>query len=407
MLISRRLTLAGMTSTALASPGRAQERPIRIGVLSDMSGPYHDTGGPTVVASARQAVEDSGINTKGIQVEILAADHQNKADIGMSIARQWFDQGGVDALLDVNNSAIALAINGLVTEKNKVQLCTGAASADLTGKGCSPNMVHWLNDTWCDAHATGSAILNTGGDKWFFIIADYSFGHLITQQTTQVVEAAGGKVMGSATYPFPSTTDFSSYLVAAQASGANVVAFCNAAGDLVNCVKQSHEFGLAAAGVKLVGMVTYITDIHTLGAETAQGLLLNEPFYWDLNDRTRSFANRIKSKTPSNVPNGEHACAYGSVFHYLKAVADIGAPRAIASGKDAVDAMKRIPTDDDCFGPGSVRADGRVLHPVYLFQVKTPAQSKGPWDLYNLIGMVPPEQAFRPLSEGGCKFIQS
>jgi branched-chain amino acid transport system substrate-binding protein len=372
-----------------------------------MSGPYHDTGGPTVVACARQAVEDSGLVARGISVEILAADHQNKADVGMSIARQWFDQGGVDAVLDVNNSSIALAINGLVTEKNKVQMCTGAASADLTGKGCSPNMVHWLNDTWCDAHATGSAVLKTGGDKWFFVVADYTFGHLIQAQTAQVVEAAGGKVMGAATYPFPSTTDFSSFLVAAQASGANVVAFCNAAGDLVNCVKQSHEFGLAAAGVKLVGMVTYITDIHTLGPDTAQGLLLNEPFYWDLNDRTRRFAARVKSKTPDNVPNGEHACAYGAVTHYLKAVGELGAARAKASGRDAVDAMKRMPTDDDCFGAGSVRADGRVLHPVYLFQVKTPAQSKGPWDLYSLIGTVPPEQAFRPLDEGGCSFIHS
>jgi branched-chain amino acid transport system substrate-binding protein len=407
MRISRRGVLAGATSVGFATRGWAQERPIRVGVLSDMSGPYHDTGGPTVVASAQQAVEDSGLPARGIAVEIVSADHQNKADIGMSIARQWFDRDGVDAVLDVNNSSIALAINGLVAEKNKVQLCTGAASTDLTGSGCSPNMVHWLNDTWCDAHATGSAVMRTGGDKWFFVVADYTFGHLIQQQTAQVVEAAGGKVMGTASYPFPATTDFSSFLVAAQASGANVVAFCNAAGDLVNCVKQSHEFGLAAAGIKLVGMVTYITDIHTLGAETAQGLLLNEPFYWDLNDRTRSFANRIKPKTPNNMPNGEHACAYGATLHYLKAVAELGAARAKASGRDAVDTMKRMPTDDDCFGAGSVRADGRVLHPVYLFQVKKPAESHGPWDLYNVIGTVPPEQAFRPLKDGGCKFIQS
>jgi branched-chain amino acid transport system substrate-binding protein len=370
-----------------------------------MSGPYHDTGGPTVVACAHQAVEDSGIASRGISVELLTADHQNKADVGMTIARQWFDRDDVDAVVDVNNSSIALAINGLVTEKNKVQLCTGAASTDLTGSGCSPNMVHWLNDTWCDAHATGSAVLKTGGDKWFFIVADYTFGHLIQQQTAQVVDEAGGKVMGVVTYPFPATTDFSSYLVSAQASGANVVAFCNASGDLVNCVKQSHEFGLAAAGIKLVGMVTYITDIHTIGPDVAQGLLLNEPFYWDLNDRTRSFTNRVKAKTPNNMPNGEHACAYGSVLHYLKAVAELGGARAKASGREAVETMKRMPTDDDCFGAGSVRADGRVLHPVYLFQVKTPSQSTGPWDLYNLSGTVQPEQAFRPLNEGGCKFV--
>lgn len=406
MHLSRRGILASAASIGFATRGRAQERPIRIGVLSDMSGPYHDTGGPTVVACAQQAIEDLGLAARGIAVEVLSADHQNKADIGMSIARQWFDRDGVDAVLDVNNSSIALAINGLVTEKNKVQLCTGAASTDLTGSGCSPNMVHWLNDTWCDAHATGSAVLRTGGDKWFFIVADYTFGHLIQQQTAQVVEAAGGKVMGSASYPFPATTDFSSFLVAAQASGANVVAFCNAAGDLVNCVKQAHEFGLASAGVKLVGMVTYITDIHTLGADTAQGLLLNEPFYWDLNERTRAFASRVKPKTPNNTPNGEHACAYGATMHYLKAVAELGAARAKASGRDAVETMKRMPTDDDCFGAGSVRADGRVLHPVYLFQVKAPAESKSPWDLYKMIGTVPADQAFRPLKDGGCKFIQ-
>jgi branched-chain amino acid transport system substrate-binding protein len=405
MQVSRRTAIAGAASIAAMHAARAQSKPIRIGVLSDMSGTYHDTGGPTVVACAHQAIEDSGITGRGIQVEVLSADHQNKADIGMSVARQWFDQDSVDVLVDVNNSSIALAINGLVTEKNKVHLCTGAASADLTGPGCSPNMVHWLNDTWCDAHATGKAVMQAGGDKWFFIVADYTFGHLIQRQTAQVVEAGGGKVMGTVSYPFPATTDFSSFLVGAQASGANVVAFCNASGDLVNCVKQSHEFGLASSGVKLVGMVTYITDIHTLGAATAQGLLLNEPFYWDLNDRTRAFMNRIKPKTPNNWPNGEHASAYAALFHYLKVAGDIGVARTKASGRDVIDTMKRMPTNDDCFGEGSIRADGRVLHPVYLFRVKSPSESKSPWDLYTHVGTVPADQAFRPLHEGGCKFI--
>lgn len=405
MMIPRRTLLASAAVGALAGPrwASAQTPIIRIGVLSDMSGLYHDTGGPTVVACAQQAAEDLGATLGDIKVEVVSADHQNKPDVGLSIARQWFDRDGVDAIVDVNNSAIALAISGLSTERNKVFMCTGAASTDLTGSACSPNMVHWLNDTWCFAHVMGNAVVQRGGDKWFFIVADYTFGRLIQQQTAQVVTAAGGKVMGSVTYPFPTTTDFSSFLLQAQASGANVVAFCNASGDLVNCVKQAHEFGLGAPEVKLVGMVTYITDIHTLGAASAEGLLLTEPFYWDLNDRTRSFFDRVKSRTPNNYPNGEHACAYGAVTHYLKAVMALGIQPAKASGLDVVTAMKRMPTDDDCFGKGSIRADGRVLHPTYLFQVKSAAESKAPWDLYNVLGMVGPGQAFRPLGEGGCK----
>jgi branched-chain amino acid transport system substrate-binding protein len=404
--VPRRAVLAGAAAASLAPFRRAsaQAPAIRIGVLTDMSGPYRDNGGPTSVACAQQAVEDLGLAQRGIQVEIVSADHQNKPDVGLDIARKWFDRDGVDAVAEVNNSAIALAINGLVTEKNKVHLCTGAGSVDLTGARCSPNMVQWQTDTWGDAQI-GEAVTRIGGDKWFFIVADYTTGHLLHENTARMVEASGGKVMGASSYPFPSTTDFSSFLLQAQASGANVVAFCNAGVDLVNCVKQAHEFGMS--GLRLVGVVTFSNVIHTLGLETAQGLLLTESYYWDLNDRTRGFMNRVKSKTPDNWPNSEHACTYGGVTHYLKAVAELGGQRAKASGLEAVQTMKRMPTDDDCFGSGSIRADGRAMHPLYLFQVKTPAESKSAWDLYKLAGTIPAERASRPMGEGGCKLTDS
>ena len=398
--LTRRAALVGAAAGLVPlRRARAQSQVIRIGFLSDLSGPYRDNGGVTSIACAQQAVQDLGLAERGISVEIISADHQNKPDVGLGIARQWFDRDDVDALAEVNNSAIAVAINDLVAEKNKVSLVTGAASVDLTGARCSPNMVQWQTDTGGDAHI-GEAVTRVGGDKWFFVVADYTTGHLLHRDTARVVEAAGGKVMGAALYPFPDTTDFSSFLLKAQASGANVVAFCNAGTDLVNCIKQAHEFGMG--DMKLVGVVTFLTNIKTIGAETAQGLLLTESFYWDLNDRTRAFMNRIKPKVGANWPNSEHACAYGGVMHYLKAVKELGVARAKASGLEVVQTMKRMPTDDDCFGTGSIRADGRVLHPLYLFQVKTPAESSGPWDLYKLMGTIPAERAFGS-SAGVCK----
>ena len=393
---------------AAGKAARAQAQTVRIGVLSDMSGPYRDISGPNCVVMARQAVQDFGLAARGLSVEILQADHQNKPDVGVNVARQWFDRDGVDAILEVNNSAIAMAINGLAREKNKVHLNSGAASADLTGPACSPNMVHWTTDTWANAQSTGGALARAGAKRWFLITADYAFGHSVQREVTRVVQAAGGQVVGSAVYPFPQTTDFSSFLVSAAAARPDVVGFCNAGTDMINCTKQAQEFGLAGRGIRPAAMIGFIVDVHTLGLPSAQGLVLTESFYWDLNDRTRALHGRLRGKMANNhVPNSVQAQGYGCVFHYLRAIAEIGAPRAKASGLDAVEAMKRLPTDDDAHGPGSVRADGRKIHPTHLFQVKAPDESRGPWDYFKPVAATPAEQAFRPLAEGHCPFVRA
>ena len=405
MDLSRRSAL-GLLAAAGAKAARAQASPtVRIGVLTDMSGPYRDISGPNVVVMARQAVQDFGAATRGLSVEILQADHQHKADVGVNVARQWFDQG-VDAILDVNNSAIAMAINGLAREKNKVHLNSAAASAELTGQACSPNMVHWTTDTWACAQSTGGALARAGAKRWFLITADYAFGHAVRRDTARVVEAAGGQVVGGANYPFPQTTDFSSFLVSATSARPDVVGFCNAGADTINCVKQAGEFGLVGRRIRPAAMIGFVSEVHTLGLPAAQGLVLTESFYWDLNDRTRALNGRLRGKMLNNhLPNSVQAQGYGAVFHYLRAVAEIGAARAKASGLEAVEAMKRLPTDDDAHGPGSVRADGRKLHPTHLFQVKAPDESRGPWDYYKPAATTPAEQAFRPMAEGNCPFV--
>jgi branched-chain amino acid transport system substrate-binding protein len=409
MELSRRGAFA--LSAAVAAGGkaaRAQAQTVRIGVLSDMSGPYRDISGPNCVVMARQAAQDFGAAARGLSVEILQADHQNKPDVGVNVARQWFDRDGVDAILEVNNSAIAMAINGLAREKNKVHLNSGAASADLTGPACSPNMVHWTTDTWANAQSTGGALARAGAKRWFLITADYAFGHSVQREVTRVVQAAGGQVVGSAVYPFPQTTDFSSFLVSAAAARPDVVGFCNAGTDMINCVKQAQEFGLAGRRIRPAAMIGFIVDVHTLGLASAQGLVLTESFYWDLNDRTRALHGRLRGKMLNNhVVNSVQAQAYGAAFHYLRAVAELGAGRAKASGLEAIAAMKRLPTDDDAHGPGSVRADGRKLHPTYLFQAKEPAESRGPWDYFKVLATTPAEQAFRPLAEGNCPFAKA
>ncbi|WP_159995087.1 ABC transporter substrate-binding protein [Roseomonas sp. 18066] len=406
----RRRLLAGgaalLAPTLLPGPARAQAAaPIRIGVLADFSGPYRDTSGPTALACARQAVEDLGLSNRGIQVEVLQGDHQNKPDVALALARRWIDQDGVDMITEVNNSAIAFAIAGLVQEKDRVQMNSGALSAALTGERCSPNTIHWTADTWMLANAVGKATVRNGGDSWYFITADYAFGHQMERDLTRFVTSAGGKVAGSSRFPFPGTTDFASFLVQAQSSRAKVIGLLMAGTDMVNCIKQAREFGVARRGVKLAGTPMFVTDIHALGLETAQGLLLSEAYYWDLNDRTRAFNQRIRPKTASNWPNQEHAGTYAACLHYLKAVADMGAGPAKASGRAVVARMKAMPTDDDCFGAGVVRADGRKVHPAYLFEVKAPGESRGPWDYYKLSGTVAAEEAFRPLSEGGCPMV--
>jgi branched-chain amino acid transport system substrate-binding protein len=422
MATTRRRALlgaAGMLPAAAASAQQPQGSPraapprdpvIRIGVLADFSGPYRDTSGPTSVVCAQQAVEDSGVASRGVRVEVVQGDHQNRPDAALALARRWFDQDGVDMVCEVNNSAIALAVANLARDKNKVQLASGAASSALTGEQCSSHTIQWTYDTWMFANAVGSATVRAGGDSWYFITADYGFGHQMERDTGRFVQAAGGKVLGSARFPFPGTTDFSAFLLQAQSSRAKIVGLATAAADTVNCIKQAHEFGLTrrgpGGGQKLAGLVMFTTDIHAIGLEAAQGLLLSEVFYWDLNDRTRAFLNRVRAKTPQNWPNQEHAGTYSACLHYLKAVADLGAARAKASGIEVVQRMKAMPTEDDCFGAGRVREDGRKIHPAYLFEVKSPAESRGPWDYYKLAGTVPAEQAFRPVEEGGCPLLR-
>jgi branched-chain amino acid transport system substrate-binding protein len=406
MEFTRRTALGLAAATALGGGARAQAAPaIRIGVLSDMSGPYRDISGPNCVVTARQAVQDFG--NRGFAVEIIQADHQNKADVGVNIARQWYDQG-VDAILEVNNSAIALAINAMAREKNKVHLNSGGASSDLTGPGCSPNMVHWTTDAWANANSTAGALAKAGAKRFYCITADYAFGHSVQREVTRIAQAHGGQVVGASVYPFPQTTDFSSFLVTAASLRPDVIALCNAGTDMINCVKQGQEFGLAGRNIRVAAMIGFIAEVHTLGLVQAQGLTMTESTYWDLNERTRALTGRLRGKMANNhYPNSVQFQAYSCALHYLKAVESIGVARAKASGLEAVEAMKRLPTDDDAFGPGSVRADGRKLHPVHLFQAKTPAESKAPWDYLKLVATTPAEQAFRPVADGGCPFIRA
>jgi branched-chain amino acid transport system substrate-binding protein len=406
MLLNRREVLAAGAATALGGLPRARAQGgqvIRIGVISDMSGPYRDTTGPGSVALTQQAVQDFG--SRGFQVEVLQGDHQNKPDVGASIARQWFDQG-VDAVVDLPTSSVALAVNQIAREKNKVHLNSGAATSDLTGTQCSPNTVHWTYDTYMLAKSTGAAIVKTGGDSWFFITADYAFGHALERDTGNFVKAQGGRVVGGARYPFPATTDFSAFLLQAQSSRAKVLGLANASTDTVNCIKGAREFGLHRS-MKIAALLMGVVDVKSLGLESGQGLLLTESFYWDLNDRTRALTQRVRAKNQDRPPAMVPAGCYGAVLHYLKAVADMGVTAAKASGVDAVNRMKALPCDDDAFGPGHIRADGRKIHPGYLFEVKTPAESRNPWDLYKVVATTPGEEAFRPLAEGGCPLVRS
>jgi len=404
MHISRRGLLgsaAGVAALPLG-PARAQNAAIKIGVLTDLSGPYRDTTGPTSIACVKQALADFGVPGKGLDVQVISADHQNKADIGAGIARRWVDNEGVDAIADVPNSSVALAVAQIAREKNKVLLESSATTVALTGAQCSPNTVLWSLDTYLLAQSTGGAMVKSGGDSWFFITADYAFGHSLEEQTAAVVNKSGGKVKGRVRYPFPDTTDFSSYLAQAQASGAKVLGFANAGADLVNCVKQAHEFGLPQSGIRIAPLEMFITDAHVLSPGNSEGLVVTATFYWDLNDGTRRFAKKIVQKTPSNWPNMVHASAYANTLHYLKTVAAMGPAEAKKSGAATVARMKQMPTEDDAFGKGSIRADGRGLFPAYLFEVKKAAERKSPWDLYKLLVTTPASEAVHPLGEGGC-----
>jgi branched-chain amino acid transport system substrate-binding protein len=379
---------------------------IKLGVPVDLSGMYRDVTGQVSVAAVHQAIKDFG--PRGFTVEVVSADHQNRPDVGVNITRQWFDRDGVDCLVDVATSSVALAVNEICREKNKVHLNSSAASSDLTGRLCSPNMIHWTYDTWMLANSVGGATVRAGGDSWFFIVADYAFGHALERDTAGFVRAAGGRVVGSVRTPFPGTQDFSSFLLQAQASGAKVIGLANAGSDTINCVKQAAEFGLGRRGVRLASLLLFITEVHSLGLRTAAGLIVTESFYWDLNERTRAFTSRLRQIAgPAPGIASTHAGTYAAALHYLKAVQEMGVAAAKTSGAEAVARMKAMPTDDDAFGQGSIRADGRKLHPSYLFEVKKPEESRAPFDYYTLLQTTPAGQAFRPLGEGACPLVRA
>jgi branched-chain amino acid transport system substrate-binding protein len=411
MIVSRRSLMGSAALTAALAPlsrARAQGKPIfKIGVLNDQSGPYRDVSGAVSVACAQQAADEFAAKTKDFDIQVLAGDHQNKPDIGASIARQWFDRDGVDMIIDVPTSSVALAVAAIAKEKNKVYINSGAGTPDLTGSQCNANTVHWTYDTYMLAKSTGAATVAAGGTSWFFITANYVFGQQLQRDTSAIVVKAGGKVLGSAMYPFPETTDFSSYLLQAQASGAKVVGFANAGDDAVNSVKQAHEFGLTQNGTRLAGLLVTLNVVHALTLDVAQGLTLTESFYWDLNDRTRAFTKRLNLKT-ANVPaNMEQAGCYSGSLHYLKAVADLGPSQAKSDGAAVVARMKKLPVDDDAFGACTIREDGRLLCPAYLFEVKKPSESKQPWDYYKLVATTPGPDAAMPLADEKCSLVKS
>ena len=388
-----------MTAAAflVATPALATD--IKIGVLNDRSGIYADLSGEGSVVATRMAVEDFDAAAKRINVEIVSADHQNKPDVASNIARQWYDQDGVDLIVDVPTSSAALAVHEITREKDKIFINSGAASSDLTGSQCSPNTIHWTYDTWALAHGTGAAMVAAGNTDWFFLTADYAFGHALERDTAAVVEAAGGTVVDTVRHPFPGT-DFSSFLLQAQASGAQVIGLANAGGDTVNAIKQASEFGITQAGQALAALLIFITDVHALGLETAQGLVLTESFYWDLNDDTRAWSERFEAEI-GHKPTMVHAGVFAGVLHYLKAVEATGGKTTA----ELMDTMKATPTSDPLFGEGEVRVDGRKIHDMYLFRVKAPEASSGPWDYYELVATIPAAEAFRPLAEGGCELV--
>lgn len=378
---------------------------IKMALLCDFSGTYRDVSGPTSLACVRQAAAEMA--NRGFNIEVLFGDNQNRPDVGSNLTRQWIDREGVDLIIDGGASSVALAVADIVREKNKVFMSTSTATSDLTGRACTPNTVHWTYDTYMLAKSTGGATVKAGGDSWFFITADYAFGHALERDTANFVRNAGGRVLGQVRTPFPGTTDFSSFLVQAQASRAKVIGLANAGGDTINCIKQAAEFGITRRGTKLASLLMFLPDVHALGLQTAQGLVCTETFYWDLNDRARAFSARVRPNIGQNALCMNHAGSYAAPLHYLKTVADMGVAAAKQSGAATVARMKAIPCDDDCFGPGSIRPDGRKLHPAYLFEVKKPEESKGAFDYYKLLQTTAREESFRPLNEGGCSLVRS
>jgi branched-chain amino acid transport system substrate-binding protein len=391
---------AALAFAAGAAQAQISGNVVKIGVLNDQSSLYADLGGPGSVIAAKMAIEDFKAKEKGLNVEVVSADHQNKTDVATQIANRWIDAEGVDVIVDVPNSGVALAVNEVVRQKQKVFINSGAASSDLTGAKCSPYTVHWTYDTWMLANGTGKAIVKTGGDTWFFITADYAFGAALERDTRAVVEKNGGKVLGDVKVPL-NNQDFSSFLLQAQASKAKIIGLANAGGDTINSIKQAAEFGIVKGGQNLAGLLVFLTDVHGIGLDKAQGLILTSTFYWDMNDQTRAFAKRFMAASGNKAPTMVQAGVYAGVLHYLKAVAALKSD----DGGKVVAKMKEMPTDDPLFGKGSVRADGRTIHNAYLFEVKKPSESKGPYDYYKLRATIPAAEAFRPLNEGNCPLV--
>ena len=403
--MKKTIGLAALTAILLCGAANAQQVNVKIGVLSDMSSLYADIGGPGSVAAAKLAIDEFTKANPNVKVEMISGDHQNKPDVGSNIANQWLDVDKVDMIVDVPNSGVALAVSQIATTKNKVFIVSGAAASDLTGPKCNANTIHWTYDTWMLSNGTAKAMVKTGGDTWFFLTADYAFGHALERDAGAVVEKNGGKVLGKVRVPL-NTNDFSSFLLQAQSSKAKVIGLANAGGDTINSIKQSAEFGIVKGGQKLAGLLVFASDVNALGLPTAQGLSLTETWYWDQNDANRAWTKRWQAErnAAGKFPTMIHAGVYSGVLHYLKARAALG---GAPEGKAVVEKMKATPTDDVLFGKGTIRADGRKIHPAYLFEVKTPAESKHPGDFYNLKATIPADEAFRPVAEGQCPLAKS
>jgi branched-chain amino acid transport system substrate-binding protein len=392
-------------SLALAcGAANAQQINIKIGVLSDMSSLYADIGGPGSVAAAKLAVADFVKDHPNFKIDLVTGDHQNKPDVGSNIANQWYDVDNVDMIVDVPNSGVALAVSAVAGNKNKPFIVNGAASSDLTGAKCNADTVHWAYDTWMLSNGTATAMVKTGGDTWFFLTADYAFGHALERDAAAVVEKNGGKVVGKVRVPL-NTNDFSSFLLQAQASKAKVIGLANAGGDTINSIKQAAEFGIVKGGQSLAGLLVFASDVAALGLPTAQGLVLTETWYWDMNEANRAWTKRwqVERNAAGKYPTMIHAGVYAGTLHYLKAAAALNGN--VKDGKAVVAKMKEMPTDDPLFGKGEIRADGRKIHPAYLFEVKKPEESKYPGDFYKVRATIPADEAFRPLKDGGCSLV--
>jgi len=400
------LSMLTLTTALVAAGGvsaQTMDKNVKIGSLGDQTSLYADIGGPGSIVAAQMAVEDSGLLKEGWKIEVISADHQNKPDIGSNIARQWVDVDKVDVFVDLASSGVGLAVANVAKEKNVVNLNSGSATSDLTNSACNANTVHWVYDTNMLANGTGKAIVKSGGDTWFFLTADYAFGHALSRDTQAVVVANGGKVLGEVAHPL-NTSDFSSFLLQAQASKAKIIGLANAGGDTTNSIKQAAEFGITSGGQKLAGLLLFITDINALGLNVTQGLQFTETFYWDMDDGTRAFTKRFNERYKKSPPTSPMAGVYSSVVHYLKALKELGGNPH--DGRAVVAKMKSMPVDDPLFGKGSIQPNGRNLHPAYLFEVKKPAESKYPWDYYKLVATIPADEAFTPLDKSTCSLLK-